>query len=267
MPELAAPNGGVMASKSNNSAYLLQFTAELERRIVSSPVNCSSSMSWKNSSGKPCGRFWFHRPARHRDRKQKRLMLTAACSKQFLLPQDFGIGVFGPRWRDDSGAFVLLLKETPEQPGQHPQSKRGGRSRSRGRRPGDTCRICRCDLRAALTIQRCRQVLHAAASGIGPDCTWACPLPFILRKIRRLFLRLGQHFVDIIHQLVERRPFAITRMRKADFKIGSHASRVTAKNDNAVCQQDGLFDVVRHQEDCFCRDQAFSSPQFQQFTA
>ena len=76
----------------------------------------------------------------------------------------------------------------------------------------------------------------------------------------------GQHLVDVVDQLRERRRLAVARLRQRDPEIGADVAGIAAQHDDAVGQQHGLFDVVGDEEDGPGGD-GLLLPQLQQFAA
>ena len=83
---------------------------------------------------------------------------------------------------------------------------------------------------------------------------------------RRHHIRLGQHFVDVVHQLRKRRALAVPRMRQRHLEVRAHMSRIPAQHDNAIGQQHRFLDIVRDQENRLRRNRLLL-PQLQQFAA
>ena len=81
-----------------------------------------------------------------------------------------------------------------------------------------------------------------------------------------LQLRLRHNLIYIVHVEHERRGFAVARVLQRHAEIRADARRIAAEHDNAVGQQHGLFDVVRHDENA-ARGNFLREPQLQQFVA
>ena len=83
---------------------------------------------------------------------------------------------------------------------------------------------------------------------------------------RRLRVGLGQHLVDVVHQLRKRRRLAVARMLQRHLEVRAHMPGIAPQHDDAVRQQHRLFDVVGHQKDRLGRNRLLL-PQLQQFAA
>ena len=79
-------------------------------------------------------------------------------------------------------------------------------------------------------------------------------------------IRLGHHFVDVIHQFNKTAGLAVARMRELHVKIRADASRISSQDHDSVRQYYGLLDVVRDDEDCAGRHLPVE-PELQQFAA
>jgi hypothetical protein len=77
---------------------------------------------------------------------------------------------------------------------------------------------------------------------------------------------LGHHPVDLVHQLVELRGPAAARPGQRVAHVGADPAGVGAQHQDAVGEQDGFLDVVRHHHEGLGRE-ALALPQLQQLTA
>ena len=75
-----------------------------------------------------------------------------------------------------------------------------------------------------------------------------------------------EHLIDVINELRKRLGFAVAGLGELHAEVSTDVAGIAAQHNDAVGQQHGFFNVVRHQEDSL-GGHGFVSPQFQQFTA
>ncbi len=80
------------------------------------------------------------------------------------------------------------------------------------------------------------------------------------------YIGLGENLVDVIDQLCEGLGLAVAGLRQLHAEVRADVARIASQHDNAVGQQDGFFNIVRHQEDGL-GGHGFVGPELQQFGA
>ena len=86
------------------------------------------------------------------------------------------------------------------------------------------------------------------------------------RGAQRLCFRFGlarDQRVDLIDQSLKSCVFAAARMAQGNVDFGQHPAGIFLHHDDAIGQEDGLFDVVRHHQHRLSWDR-FADPQLQQ---
>src|ERR1022692_523791 len=78
----------------------------------------------------------------------------------------------------------------------------------------------------------------------------------------RFHVRLSHDFVDVVDELNKTGGFAVTGVGQANFEIRTDSSRILSQNDDAVGEQDGLFNVMGDYEDRSC-GHLLAQPQLQ----
>ena len=77
---------------------------------------------------------------------------------------------------------------------------------------------------------------------------------------------LSHDFVNVVDDFDEACRFAITRVREPDVEIGAYARGISAQHHDAVGEDDGLFNIVSHDEDGIGRH-LLVEPELEQFAA
>src|SRR5271170_121145 len=191
-------------------------------------------------------------------------VLHRSSPKELFLVEDLRIGIFPPG-RRNLGISLRHFEEAQQLCRIHDRQKVVDLEREITRKPIDI-------VFAVMIQQQLQKSCNPSGAGMGqhlvvhlplvPDWLSGCGL----RQIRRLRIRLRQYLVDIVHQLRKRGRLPISRMRNRHPEIGSNVARIAAEHDDAVREQNRLFDIVRNEEDRLSGN-SLLLPKLKQFTA